>query len=457
MASVSVINIGCRLNQAEGDRLLSVFHSQLSTFHVPLFPCPADTAMQRFFCIPQVIRPEFFDKKELCIINTCAVTEQAVRTSLKHIKRWAKKTNCRVIVTGCLASIAKLKLQNIPGVDAVITQDEKVALLENTLANQPNYQVLSLPKRTRPLVKIQDGCPNECSFCIVRLIRGTPRSRSLTSILNEIADLVECGYKEIVLTGLNLGAYGRDFTNDYLQTVFSGIESQTKVPLIALLKSLPDNNCRFRLSSIEPDILITSFSVLSEFCDLWTSKRLCRHLHIPLQSGDNNILKLMRRKYTVEEYCNLIDKVYSKIPDVNIGTDIIVGFPNEDAKAFENTLKVVESLPLGYLHIFPYSVRPQTSASHLPDNVPQEEKKERVRILRDLSKKKANNFKKQFIGQELEFLVEQKPCLRPNINKAGNMMPVINALSDNYIRITLSPSEKYQPGNLYRIKVESEA
>ncbi|MEO0091258.1 MAG: MiaB/RimO family radical SAM methylthiotransferase [candidate division WOR-3 bacterium] len=432
-SSVSVINIGCRLNQAEGDQLKLLL----------TYLCRKQNAETG--CLKTILSSD----KELQIINTCAVTAQAARTSFKHIKRAIKKSNRQVVVTGCLASIAKDKLMSLSGVDAVITQDEKVRLLEDSLINLPDSRFSILPNRTRPIVKIQDGCPNECSFCIVRLIRGKPKSRPLQSILNEISHLVNLGYKEIVLTGLNLGAYGNDFPN--------------KVSLVSLLKSLPDNSCRFRLSSIEPDTLIASslYGLADAFYDLWTSKRLCRHLHIPLQSGDNNILKLMRRKYTVEEYCKLIDTVYTKIPDVNIGTDIIVGFPNEDNKAFENTIKIVESLPFGYLHIFPYSHRPQTPASNLPDNVPRKVKKERVNILRDISKKKATAFRNRFINRELEFLIEstayqlcESQCLEENDKFSSQRKTTVTAISDNYIKLTLPKTLHYQPGNLYRIKIE---
>lgn len=492
--TVSVINIGCRLNQAEGDKLLSVFR----------LPAPNNPLSVLGILPSETISPSSSQKKVLRIINTCAVTKQAVQTSLKHIRRAIKKSNCRVIVTGCWASIAQKELLKIPGVDGVITQKEKISLIETWekfLGSIPSTHIDDHSRdhsdsgriesffrcpRTRPIVKIQDGCANECSFCLVRLIRGTPRSRHLESILNEIDWLIDLGYKEIVLTGLNLTAYGQDWQKEisanYLN-LDTNIQihrenklartSSVKSPLIQLLRSLPDNSCRYRLSSIEPEIFISADndSLLDDFLDLWSEKRLCRHLHIPLQSGDNNILKLMNRKYTVEDYCRLIDKIYERVPDINIGTDIIVGFPYENDTAFNETVKIIESLPLGYLHVFPYSVRAQTPASKFTDNVPFKVKKERVKILREISQKKSASFRKRFINRKLEFLIEAKPCSAgANQHRNENAELIydclsitdsesqsritLTATSDNYIKLKLPKTNRYQPGNLYYIKIE---
>lgn len=383
---VKVITIGCRLNQAEGDQL----HSSLTIDHRPL------------------------TTDNLIIINTCAVTQSAVKTSWKKIRYYIKNSklkipNLKLIVTGCLASLQRDKLLNVSGIDMVLTQDEKTSLLTTVDDN------LWTIDRTRPIIKIQDGCPNDCSFCIARIIRGRPKSVPIEVINKEINHYTNLGYQEIVLTGLNLGCYGID----------------NNTSLINLLQSLNMDSFRIRLSSIEPD------TINEELLNLFKSKRLCRHLHIPLQSGDDRVLQIMRRKYNVCDFQKLIDKILSKIPGINIGSDIIVGFPNEDETAFNNTLKLIQELPLGYLHVFPYSTRPGTEAAKLPDKIPSSVKKQRVRLLREISQKKNQLFQKRFINAELEVLVED-----------ANM-----GITDNYIRIRLPPNKNYQKGKLYPLPI----
>ncbi len=385
---VRVITVGCRLNQAEGNRLAN---------------------------LSPVLEQSSVLGSNLIIVNTCAVTREAASTSWKMIRRCInnsklKTKSSKLIVTGCLATIERDKMLSTPGIDAVITQKEKVDLLE--LNKSPAMMINN--NRSRPVVKIQDGCPNQCSFCIACTIRGKPKSLVPQAVLDEITVLSNAGYQEIVLTGLNLGSYGIDI--DY--------------SLAELLESFDYNSYRIRLSSIEPE------TITDELLDLWQTKRLCRHLHIPLQSGDDRILKQMQRKYTVDEYRRLFNKVFDKISGVNIGADVIVGFPDEDEPAFNNTLKLIEELPFGYLHVFPYSPRPGTESAKFIDNVAPEDKKERVRILREISNKKKLDFHKRFINRNLEVLVEQ--------NNFG--------LSDNYIRVSIPERSNYRKGQIYNIK-----
>jgi threonylcarbamoyladenosine tRNA methylthiotransferase MtaB len=384
---VRVITVGCRLNQAEGNRLAN---------------------------LSLVLEQNSVLGSDLVIVNTCAVTREATSTSWKMIRRCInnsilKNKNSKLIVTGCLATIERDKMLSTPGIDAVITQKEKVDLLELN----KNPAALLNNNRSRPNVKIQDGCPNQCSFCIACTIRGKPKSVVPRAVLDEITVLSNAGYQEIVLTGLNLGSYGIDI--DY--------------SLAELLESFDYNSYRIRLSSIEPE------TINDELLNLWQTKRLCRHLHIPLQSGDDKILKQMQRKYTVDEYRRLFNKVFNKIPDVNIGADVIVGFPGEDEPAFNNTLKLIEELPFGYLHVFPYSPRPGTESAKFIDNVKPEEKKERVRILREISIRKRQLLKNQFINRTLEVVAEE--------NNIG--------LTDNYIRISIPESSNYQKGHIYNL------
>jgi len=369
--------IGCRLNQAEGD----------------------------------ILHPfDFNHNQNTIIVNTCAVTQEAVRTSWKMIRRnIANKTaDTRLIVTGCLATLEQAKMLDYPGIDKVITQNQKVELI-----NAAPVLTNSFLKRSRPIIKVQDGCPNRCSFCIASVIRGYPKSIPAQIVIDKVNNLVSRGYQEVVLTGLNLGAYGVDINSS----------------LIELLKNINTDSFRVRLSSIQPD------TITDQLLDLWLSKRLCWHLHVPIQSGDDRILKLMHRKYTVDNYCRLIDKIDQQVPGVNIGTDIIVGFPSEDESSFNKTLKIVEQLPFGYLHVFPYSMRTGTAAAELKDDVSPQVKKERVRILKAISKAKQEKFRSRFANTTMSVVAEEKNC----------------GLTDNYLRLPLPQAENYRKGKIYEI------
>ncbi len=403
---VQVINIGCRLNQTEGEQLK----------HLP----------------PALLGEEVESDNHICFINTCAVTREAVSTSWKMIRRQIKNSklkfatagqNSKLIVTGCLATLEREKMLATPGIDAVLTQEEKVSLLEKKLGDVGDPELDSgqgsapacIPSRSRPVIKIQDGCANVCSFCVARIIRGSPKSVAPQIIIDEINRLTNLGYQEVVFTGLNLGCYGKDISYSLTQ----------------LIQSLPTNSYRVRLSSLEPD------TITDELLDLWKIKRLCRHLHIPLQSGDDRILKMMRRKYSTDDYRQLIEKVISKIPGINIGTDVMVGFPEENETAFKNTLNLVEEMPFGYLHVFPYSSRPGTESAKLLDTVNIEKKKERVRILREIADKKKRLFRERFNQSVLEVLVEKNQ----------------NGLTDNYIHVIIPQHSDFHKGQLYKLTV----
>ena len=365
-----VITIGCRLNQEEGDALRNLLQQQ--GYQV--------TTMLKGL--------------DLCIVNTCTVTKSADRTSIKWIKRIAGlKPKPKLIVTGCLAQTAAERLKRIKGVDQVINQIDKVKLIEDCPI---------LPVRARVFLKIQDGCCNRCAFCIPSRLRGIPVSKPMPIVEKEVRDLIAQGYQEIVLVGLNLGAYGLDLGSS----------------LVALLKNLTKikEEFRIRLSSLEPD------AIEDELLNRFDEFRLCRHLHIPLQSGDDRILSLMGRRYTVAQYQQLIEKIVGNISDINIGTDLIVGFPSEDDESFNKTLALVRNLPFGYLHAFPYSPRPGTEAFNLRDDIISKEKKRRVNILRALSLEKTLDFRRRFMGKILNVIIEQEN----------------RATSDNYIRIFLS-------------------
>jgi threonylcarbamoyladenosine tRNA methylthiotransferase MtaB len=263
-------------------------------------------------------------------------------------------------------------------------------------------------KHTRALVKIQDGCNDSCSYCVVPRARGKERSRKVQSILTEIQNLERVGFKEVVLTGVHVGKYGTDGIN-----------------LSQLTKEILENTGmeRIRFSSIQPKELTP------ELFDLILSeKRICRHLHIPLQSGDDRILKAMNRNYSAAYYKNLVELLKGKFPDMCIGADVIVGFPGEKDGEFENTCEFIESIPLSYLHVFSYSDREETASSLLPDKIDPRIIHKRSEVLHDMGRKKWEIFLNFFVGKELEILVEKK---------GDKKTKKLVGLSDNYIRVLL--------------------
>jgi len=470
---IQVITIGCRLNQSEGEQLkrlpLTVYREhlpQMSTDEYEGKKKKISVYISGLFL--ESGKREAGSDNHICIVNTCAVTREAVSTSWKMIRRQIKNLksemlnsvqhlDSKLIVTGCLATLEREKMLAMSGIDAVLTQEEKVSLLEKKPLMDTDKKerelnsicassVAYLPSRSRPVIKIQDGCANECSFCVARVIRGRPKSVVPQIIIDEINRLTDLGYQEVVFTGLNLGCYGKDIGYSLTQ----------------LIQSLPTNTYRVRLSSLEPDTITDE--LLDPALYVQGRGRLCRHLHIPLQSGDNRTLKLMQRKYTRDSYRQLIEKIISKIPGINIGTDVIVGFPQEDESAFRNTLNLIEELPFGYLHVFPYSSRPGTESAKLQDTVNIEKKKERVRILRQIADKKKRLFRERFKQSVLEVLVEESR--KQNAEKrryngidsdkiCENLRPMLhqNGLTDNYIRVTIPQHGTYHKGQLYKLVV----
>lgn len=370
-------------------------------------------------------RVDFSQLADIYVINTCTVTKESDYSSRQAIYRAKRRCpQAKIVVTGCYAQLEKEFLEKLPGVSLVVKQDQK-GELANLIANlfgdhtiKPKekqegdeffgFRVRKHAKHTRALVKIQDGCDKKCSYCAVPLARGKEKNREVDSILGEIDGLVENGYKEVVLTGVHIGRYNRDGVN--LVGLTERILNKTKVE-------------RLRFSSIDPK----EFS--DELIDLISkSKRIARHLHIPMQSGDDHILSLMKRDYTTEEYRKLLEKIKNAVPKVMIGTDVIVGFPGETDAQFENTYQFILFSPLSYLHVFSYSDRKGTVASQIPDKVPPQIIHKRSENLHDLGRKKWENYLDMFIGKTVEVLIEQKR------DKATDKL---TGLSDNYIRVLL--------------------
>ncbi len=387
------------------------------------------------------------------VINTCTVTSFADFQARQLIRR-AKRANplARIIVTGCYAQTQAQTLAAIDGVTTVVGNDNKhriVEMLNHPAQNFPQIivsdiflqkQFIATPfspwtGRTRAFFKIQDGCNAFCSYCIVPFARGTSRSLPSRDVLQGVNNFISQNYREIVLTGIHLGHYGHDL--------------QPKTDLFRMLECLLSQNpgARFRLSSIEPN------EISEDLIRLFNRyPNLCPHLHIPLQSGDDSILKMMKRNYDVAFYRNLIEKVVRAIKDIAIGIDVMVGFPGEGEKEFGNTLKLLEGLPVSYLHVFPYSERPGTAARDMQSKVPEKIKKERAAILRDLGVKKRETFSRRFIGKTLPVLVEQSPDKKTGLGKgfSHNYLPV---MLDKHHRtlvntIVIAEIEQYREGRL---------
>ncbi|RPI04738.1 MAG: tRNA (N(6)-L-threonylcarbamoyladenosine(37)-C(2))-methylthiotransferase MtaB [Ignavibacteriae bacterium] len=367
------------------------------------------------------------DLADVVVINTCSVTASADRECRQLVRRALRHSpDAFVAVVGCSAQLHAEQLAAIQGVDLVLGTQEKYSLLKyietgkkkthadimvSCIGEANEFGLASsagFDQRTRAFLKVQDGCSYSCSYCTIPLARGTSRSAPLPEIIRQAREAVELGYKELVLTGVNVGDYGRkDGTN-----------------LLALVKQLVliDGLLRIRISSIEPNLLT------DELLEFWYGEeKLCNHWHIPLQSGSDTILKSMRRRYGTDVFTNRVERIKSQIPDAGIGSDVIVGFPGESDDLFEETYRYIAGLPLTYLHVFSYSERPNTPASEYLQKVDPRIKAERSRTLHTLGGQKRSDFYHRFIGKTIPVLFESK-------NSDGT----ISGLSEEYIRVDVN-------------------
>lgn len=389
---VCFITYGCKVNQAESQRWEK--RLRLRGYTITTNP----------------------EEAEIWIINTCAVTHKAEVQSRQIINK-AKKLGKKAFVTGCYVELCRPKeSENLK----VFLNSEKDNIINN-LKPLDKTETLNI-LRHRAIVKIQDGCNQYCSYCIVPYLRGKPRSYRFEEILKEINDYTAMGIKEIVLSGINIGLYGEDLEN--------------KMSLNGLLKIIlkKTSGFRIRLSSIEVN------HIDDEFVEIISDHRICKHLHIPLQHGSDRILKLMNRPYDSTQFCGIIEKILKKYPKLSIGTDIIVGFPSETEEDFKKTLELIEKTEFSYLHVFSYSKRPFTKASTMCEDIPDDIKKERASYLIEVGKKKKSEYIKKFVGSELEVIVENK--------KNG----FFSATSDNYIKCFIDSKESIT-GNILRVIV----
>ena len=404
MKKVAFYTLGCKLNYSETSTISRQFEEK------------------------GYRKVDFNDTPDIFIINTCSVTENADKKCHKLVREARTiSPNGYVAIIGCYAQLKPREISEIPGVDAVLGAAEKFRLIElldgfvRTAQPQVHASPIetahdfntsySLLDRTRTFLKVQDGCDYSCSFCTIPLARGSSRSDRIENILNTAREIAQTEVKEIVLTGVNTGDFGIQ-------------NGQRVAKFIDLIKELDNVEGieRFRISSIEPNLLSDE---IIEF--VARSKRFVPHFHVPLQSGSNKILKLMRRRYQREYYRDRVEKIKSLMPDCCIGVDVIVGFPGETKEDFLETYEFLNQLNISYLHVFTYSERDLTLASELPGSVPMNERQERSRMLHILSDKKRRAFYLENGGTTASVLFE-------NDVEAGMM----HGFTENYIRVAVT-------------------
>jgi len=371
------------------------------------------------------------------IVNTCAVTQKASMQSRQAVRQAIRSNpNARIIVTGCYAQTEPDEIKKIKGVHYIIGHSDKYKIPEmiisekkkdlpypkticRDICNEHNFKqvpVITYGNRTRPFLKIQDGCNSFCTYCIVPYARGRSRSMPSESVLVNIKKLKEAGYYEVVLSGIHLGCYGLDLSPE--------------TSLFLLLSRIHESQAinRIRLSSIEPLELNEDIIKL-----VAKPGSVCHHFHIPLQSGDDLILKRMHRPYTSSFFRELVRTIHELIPDVGIGVDTLIGFPGETDEAFGNTYSLIAELPVSYLHVFPFSHRQKTKASQYPDKVPSSIIKARCQKMRELGNLKKIEFYRKMIDRKVEVLIEEKSNYSTGFLKGitSNYVPVFVSGKDD--------------------------
>jgi len=402
---VAFKTLGCRLNQFETDSVLTDFYK--TGYEIVGFNEPAD----------------------VYVVNTCTVTNQGDRKSKTAINQAVHgKDGSLVVVTGCMAESQKQYLENRGDIAYVVDNKSKSAILplveahfngeilspENLKKDVFGFTVAEKSFHTRSMIKIQDGCDNFCTFCIVPMVRGRAVSRPANEILENIRKVVYHGYKEVVLTGVNISRY------DYGGLDFTG-----------LLKEIleMEGNFRVRISSIEPE----GFG--EAMYTLFSHPKLCPHLHLCLQSGSDKVLMQMRRVYTLATYGDIIEQIRNRYPLFNFTTDIMVGFPGETEEDFEDTCRVIRQVGFSHVHTFKYSVRQGTRAERMTGQVPELVKQQRSQIIREISSETKQKYRQQFVGKQQTVLIEK-------VNKSG----LAKGYGQHYVPVEFMPS---QPGTNY--------
>lgn len=404
---VALLTLGCKLNQAESDAIAGEFVARGCTVVDQLAAADA------------------------IVVNTCSVTHVADRKS-RHLVRLARRLapGASIIVTGCYPEVAGSEAARWLGADVVVCNGEKPSLVCRLLgeASGATTGVASTGLRTRAFVKIQEGCNDICAFCIVPRTRGRERSRPLALVVEEIRRRAAEGAQEVVLTGTQLGAYGRD-SGASLPELIAAVLAGTDVP-------------RIRVSSLQPQDLTPAL------LSLWQDRRLCRHFHLALQSGSDAVLGRMRRRYDTGAFARALASIRAAVPDVAVTTDVIVGFPGETDAEFEETLAFCRGAEFAAIHVFPYSRRSGTVAARMPQQVAALVKRERTRRLLALAAESARRYREQFIGRVETVLWER--C------RGGGNLPMWEGLTDTYLRVT-APSERDLRNRLTPARLLSQA
>lgn len=403
--TVALHTLGCKLNYSE------------------------TSAVERLLENDGFVKKDFTEKADVYVINTCSVTENADKECRQLVRRIQRKApEAMVVIMGCYAQLKPKEIAEIPGVNLVLGASEKFNITSHLkeLTHGDSAKIcsceiediegfhssFSLNSRTRTFLKVQDGCDYNCSFCTIPMARGKSRSNTIENVLSEIKKIAEEGVKEIVLTGINLGDFGKD-----------GNGIKTGNNFYSLLKRIEeyDGVDRYRISSIEPNLL--TGEIINFVAE---SKKFMPHFHIPLQSGSNKILGLMRRRYRRELYAEKVSLIKKLIPDCCIGVDVITGFPGETEEDFRETVDFLNSVDVSYLHVFTYSERDNTHALTIQSVVPLHIRHERTKILRSLSYRKMQQFSRGHSGEIRKVLFEGK-------NKNGMM----EGYTDNYIKVAI--------------------
>ena len=388
---VKFITLGCKVNQYETNAMAQKF-------------------LEKGYKVIEEEKEQNEEKPDICIINTCTVTNMSDRKSRQMLRR-EKENNKNVIVVavGCYAQVAKNELNKIPEIDLVLGNNEKVDIVKYVEdyinENENNIEIedvmqsrlfsdfgdITFTEKTRAVVKVQDGCDRFCSYCIIPYARGRVRSRKPESIISEITKIAEKNIKEVVITGIHIASYGKDFKEEY--KLIDLLEEINKIEGIE----------RIRLGSIEP-LLITD-----EFVErLKKLDKICHHFHLSLQSGCDETLKRMNRRYTTEQFKEIVKRLRNAYNDVNLTTDIIVGFPGETEEEFEKTYKFLDEIKFYKMHIFKYSQRKGTKAAVMPNQIPGDIKELRSRRLIELSNKNEFEINEKYIGKKVEVLFEEE-------------------------------------------------
>lgn len=421
MPSVAFHTLGCKVNHYETEAIWQLFHKA------------------------GYEKTEYEQIADVYVINTCTVTNTGDKKSRQVIRRAIRKNPDAVVcVTGCYAQTSPAEVMAIPGVDIVVGTQDRHKLIdyieEYRVSREPIngvgnimkarvYEELDVPSftdRTRASLKIQEGCNNFCTFCIIPWARGLMRSRQPQDVLEQAEQLVHAGYKEIVLTGIHTGGYGEDMKDYSLADLLADLEK------VEGLK-------RIRISSIEASQITDD--VIQVIND---SNKIVRHLHVPLQSGSDTVLKRMRRKYTAEFYKERVDRLKKALPGLAVTSDVIVGFPGETDKEFNETADFIRKIGFSELHVFPYSKRTGTPAARMEDQVDDQVKNERVHYLIELSNQQAKEYASLYEGHVLEMIPEEKDKENPDY---------LTGYTDNYMKVKV-PLDTSMIGKIVKVKID---